>query len=145
MTVGLGVVFGERLSGAYRELRPGTKDRPLHLELSARSGELGSIMRCPAIGVISADGLARRAEVSGHIQLGANLVYELGFATDAGRRVRLVGEKRQLRASVYAGFTTLRGWLFDVEQGQRVATVVARFDARGDVLWWLRQLRLLLT
>lgn len=135
--------FAERLSGAYRELAAGSRDRPLFIEIEARCGEAGSRMRCPAVGRLSAEGLALSTKVEGHIQMGMRgLLYELAFVSDAGRELRLIADKSQLAASVYAGFTTLRGVLFDGDRGDRLATVAARFDARGDVVWWLRQLRL---
>lgn len=135
----LALRFEERLSGSYRFGEE--RDRPLRLEIVATSSPGGGF---DASGVIDAPGLAARAPVAGRLVLGRPLriVYELGFQDEGGARLRLVASKAQLFEHAYASLTTLRGEIFGDSSGAPVAVFAARFDARGDLGWWLSRLSL---
>ncbi len=132
--------FEERLAGSYR-FGEG-RDRPLRLEIVATSSGGG---RFDATGLLDAPGLAARAPLEGRVTVARPLriSYELAFRDDRGEPLRLVADKAQLFEHAYAGLTTLRGALVDARYGRRVALFAARFDARGDIGWWLSRLRLL--
>lgn len=140
---GLAVAFAERLSGSYRDRSE--RDRPLSIELRARSSRGEPFGRFVAGGRLSADGIATNAELSGSVvfSLRGSLAYDLSFTSPSGERLRLLAHKRDLYIHPYAAFTTLRGALVDAATGDRIALVAARFDARGDVGWWLKNVRLL--
>ncbi len=136
----LALRFEERLAGSYRF--GDERDRPLRLELVATSTGGG---RFDVTGLIDAPGLAARAPLEGRITLGRPLriSYALTFPDDAGRSLRLVAEKARLLEHAYASLTTLRGELVETQEERRVAVFAARFDARGDIGWWLSRLRLM--
>lgn len=130
--------FAERLSGSLRFA--GGRDQPIRLDLKGRSIAGHRLRRFAAEGTLCAGSFARAAPVAGTITLAhGTLVYDLAFEDDRGGRLRLEADKRHLFADLYAGFTTLRGTVF--EETKAVATFSARFDARGDLGWWLKNLR----
>lgn len=146
LPLGLAVEFRERLSGSYRD-RAG-RDRPLRLDFYARSSRAEGVHTFVAGGTIDADGLASRAALAGTIAFSPaswtrlSLRYEATFMSIDGTKLRLVAHKNDLRFALYSAFTTLRGTIEDASSGAIVAPFAARFDARGDLRWWLSHLRL---
>lgn len=139
--------FEERLSGGYRLSGAHGQQRelPLRITLEARSDPRAPLIRFEVSGgfVRGSDPL-QAPLVGGEISvedasLGWRLCYALQLAGAGDRWI--VASKELTPGELYAGFTTLRGRLEDRARGEQVAELCLRFDARGDVGWWLKGLR----
>lgn len=142
--------FEERLSGAYRLVgaRGEDRERPLRLALMATSDPCAPLARFQVQeGVVQAPGLLDVRLSGGEItiqsaKVGWLLAYALRAFSEADSDLWILGEKEIAARDLYAGFTTLRGALVDKARDEKVAELCLRFDARGDVGWWLRSLNL---
>jgi hypothetical protein len=136
------VEFAERLSGSYRD--HAGLEHPLRMELQGRSRRGTRLRSFDVTGSLTARGLCERAPLSGEIRYAGpwSLEYDLELSDATGRRLRVRAAKRELGAALYAAFTTLRGAFVDPATSDEVASFAARFDARGDLRWWLENLKI---
>lgn len=94
-------------------------------------------------GRLFAEGLASDVATRGSLQvqpLKRRIAYRLEFTGDDGQVYRFVGDKQLSVLRLLSSMTTLPGDITDAH-GTRVGTALVRFDARRDLLPFLRTLR----
>ncbi len=94
-------------------------------------------------GTMFAEGLAENVPATGRLEvqpMRRRIGYRLTFKGDDGKTYRLIGEKTLSMLRPLHGATTLPLEITD-EHGARVGTSLTRFDARRDLVGFLRTFR----
>lgn len=140
------VRFEERLSGGYRLVgsRGEDRERPLRVTLAATSDPRSPLVRFEVQdGLVQGLGLTDAPLTGGAITIrNAKFGWVLEYVLRTSEDLWILAAKEIFAGDLYAGFTTLRGTVLDKGRGENVAELCLRFDARGDVGWWLERLRL---
>ncbi len=134
--------FEQTLVGSYRP-EGDVRELALEVKLDAKPAKpFGALSGKPlsVTGSVFADGLATQQPVSGQVDLrrfstGAG-AYQLSFAADDGRKLRLLLRRHAaLRTPVFS-FSRFVGELLD-DAGDRLAQVELRVDLRRTLRRWL--------
>jgi hypothetical protein len=144
----MGFRFTETMAGSYRLLEGDRDERPMAFTIVARAPALRRLLQRPCVeieGALDAEDLADHRPARGTMGLDVlrtGLIrYELDFEANDGGRYRFSGAKRVRVARLLETMTTLPARILDAT-GAAVATAELRFDARGDLLRFLRSWRL---
>jgi hypothetical protein len=94
-------------------------------------------------GTMFAEGLAEGVPARGLLEVqpfAGRIAYRLDFSGDDGRSYRFGGEKSPSLSKLLVSMTTLPGEIV-VADAERIGTAHLRFDARNDLLPFLRTFR----
>lgn len=140
--------FWETMSGAYHFVDKPHDERPMSFTIRAKSAPIWRFLRHPEVeieGEVFAPGLANHRHVRGTLGMDVlrtrTLPYHFTFVGDDGRKYEFRGQKDVSPLALLETMTTLPGSIRD-EEGREVATALLRFDARSDLLTFLRSFRL---
>lgn len=142
-----GFEFRETMSGSYRlDASPG-RERAISFTVGARVSALGKFLRdkrAAIQGAIEMEGFAAHRACRGTMVMdpliGRIVGYELAFQDDQGRPHRLAGKKSVELTRFFETMTNLPAEIFDAS-GKRVGEARLRFDARSDLLRFLKSFR----
>jgi hypothetical protein len=138
--------FTETMRGTWSP-SDGSGRRVLWFRLDADATNAFGYMKAGEMqldGTFFAEGLANEVATRGRMEvqpLRRRIAYRLEFKGDDGKAYRFVGEKRLNVLRLLSTMTTLPGEITDAH-GARVGTALVRFDARRDLLPFLRTFRL---
>jgi hypothetical protein len=142
-----GFEFRETMSGSYHLLDQPDQERPFSFSVRARSVPWLRFLREPLAdieGEVDAEGFADHCALRGTMLLdlvrGRRLGYRFDFADNEGKRRVFRGEKLVELTRLAHTMTTLPGAIED-EGGREVGRVLVRFDARSDLVQFLRSFR----
>ncbi|MFO0554961.1 MAG: hypothetical protein U0271_41675 [Polyangiaceae bacterium] len=140
--VGLSLAFSERATGGFWRFDEPAREHPLRFHLRATAPRVERPLTFRVTGDFSADGLVDAGTLTGTITAPRAwmLEYRLNIVKDGAVSLVLHGAKHNIHRDLYAGMTTLAGTLSEPDASSPFARFVSRFDARGDVRWWLRNL-----
>jgi hypothetical protein len=140
--------FWETMSGAYHFTDKPHEERPMSFTVHAKSPSLLRFLRHPEVeieGEVFAPGLAKHRHVHGTLGMDVlrtrTLPYRFKFVGDDGRSYEFKGQKDVSPFALLETMTTLPGSIRD-DRGVEVAVALLRFDARSDLLTFLRSFRL---
>jgi hypothetical protein len=138
--------FREWLSGSYWRLDAPTDERPIRVDLEARTEDLAALVRdhdptWTLAGTIDAEGLAAGRPLEGTLGFRwageRRIRYRLAFTGDDGHRYELDGQKEFSKLKPFESVTLLAARLFD-DAGEEVARITLRFDLRADWTRWMK-------
>lgn len=140
--------FWETMSGAYHFVDKPHDERPMSFTIRAKSPPLLRFLRRPEVeieGEVFAPGLANHRHVRGTLGMDVlrtgTLPYHFKFVGDDGKSYVFKGQKNVSPLALLETMTALPGSIRD-ERGVEVAVALLRFDARSDLLTFLRSFRL---
>ena len=140
--------FWETMSGAYHFVDKPHDERPMSFTIRAKSPPLLQFLRRPEVeieGEVFAPGLANHRHVRGTLGMDVlrtgTLPYHFKFVGDDGKSYVFRGQKDVSPFALLETMTALPGSIRD-EGGVEVAVALLRFDARSDLLTFLRSFRL---
>lgn len=140
--------FWETMAGAFHFVDKPERDLPMSFTIRAKSAPLLRFLRHPEVeieGDIFAPGLANHRRVRGTLGMDVlrtrTLPYRFQFVGDDGKSYEFKGQKNVSPTALLETMTTLPGSICD-EHGKEVAVALLRFDARSDLLTFLRSFRL---
>lgn len=140
--------FWETMSGAYHFVDKPHDERPMSFTIRAKSAPLLRFLRRPEVeieGEVFAPGLANRRLLRGTLGMDVlrtgTLPYRFKFVGDDGKSYVFQGQKNVSPLALIETMTTLPGSIRD-ERGTDVAVALLRFDARSDLLTFLRSFQL---
>ena len=143
-----GFEFWETMAGAFHFVDKPHDERPMSFTICAKSPPLLRFLRQPEVeieGEVFAPGLANHRHVRGTLGMDVlrtrTLPYRFKFVGDDGRSYVFQGQKDVSALALLETMTTLPGSIRD-ERGVEVAVALLRFDARSDLLTFLRSFRL---
>jgi hypothetical protein len=144
----LGFKFRETMSGSYHLDATPDRERAISFTAAARVHDLPRFLRdrmAEIEGEVVMEGFAEHRPMRGTLEidpvLGRKLVYEFDFEGDDGKKYRFAGRKTVEVLRPLETMTTLPAEVFD-DAGKRVAEAVVRFDARSDLVKFLKSWRL---
>ena len=145
----LGFSFRETMSGTYWRLDAPTDERAIEFRLRASTSDVARFARDKTwnvrTGTLDAEGLATSRPLEGTLAFRLlderRLPYRLLFAGDDGARYELSGQKEWTGLAPLESMTLLPASLYDAG-GQEIGRATLRFDARADLLRWLKSFRL---
>lgn len=133
--------FVEHQTGTYATVDAPDDHRRIELGLEISFRLLSRAASGELAGHVTADGIARRAPLSGGVaRTPGGLRYELQFAGEDGRTFSFLGVKQIALGEVTRGLLAMDGELFD-DAGHRYATTTTRFSPRADFAELLASLR----
>ncbi len=144
----MGFEFRETMSGSYHRI--GASDRELAIAFTVRAVAHDWLRflrdrKAALTGEVVVEGLADHRPLHGTLKidplLGRELVYDFEFPADDGRTLRFFGKKSVELLRPLHTMTTLPAQLLAVD-GEVVGEGRLRFDARSDLLRWLRSFRI---
>jgi hypothetical protein len=140
--------FWETMAGAYHFVDKPHDERPMSFTVHAKSPPLFRFLRRPEVeieGEVFASGLANHRHVRGTLGMDllrtGTLPYRFKFVADGGQSYVFQGQKDVSPLALLETMTSLPGSIRD-ERGVEVAVALLRFDARSDLLTFLRSFRL---
>ncbi|MBK9262441.1 MAG: hypothetical protein IPM54_21885 [Polyangiaceae bacterium] len=143
-----GFEFWETMAGAYHFVDKPDEERPMSFTIHAKSPPLLRFLRRPEVdieGEVFAPGLASHRHVRGTLGMDVlrtgKLPYWFRFVGDDDKRYVFQGQKDVSPLALLETMTALPGSIID-ENGAEVAVALLRFDARSDLLTFLRSFRL---
>ena len=143
-----GFLFRETMSGSYHLLEKPTEDRAISFSISAHVESVRRFVRDKTArieGDVTMEGIAEKRPLSGTLGLllfaEQRLPYAFSFKADDGKRYTFRGEKDVLLATLPDSITTLPASVFD-EHDREIARAVVRFDLRGDLVKFIKSIRL---
>lgn len=143
-----GFEFWETMSGAYHFVDKPHDERPMSFTIRAKSPPLLRFLRRPEVdieGDVFAPGLANHRLVRGTLGMDllrtGTLPYRFGFVGDDGQPYVFQGQKDVSPLALMETMTSLPGSIRN-KQGEEVAVALLRFDARSDLLTFLKSFRL---
>ena len=142
MLMNLGFSFHEVMEGSIE--RVGERfDRPFRFEVDVATPKLiARVAMCEATGWVRIDGLAKRADARGRLEMSPvierRIRYVLDFTGDDGKRYQFDGSKsiRSYFGSPLAlleSWTTLPGEVRDIDTGELWGRALLRFHLRRDL------------
>jgi hypothetical protein len=142
-----GFEFRETMSGSYRLDASPDRERAISFTVGAKVTTMLKFLRdkkAAIQGAIEMEGFANHRACRGTMVMdpliGKIVGYELTFADDAGRTHVLQGQKNVEFTRFLHTMTTLPAQIFDSD-GKRVGEATLRFDARSDLVRFLRSFR----
>lgn len=139
--------FWETMSGAYHFVDKPHDERPMSFTICAKSPPLLRFLRRPEVeieGDVFAPGLANHRHVRGTLGMDVlrtgKLPYRFKFVGDDGQSYVFAGQKDVSPFALLETMTALPGSIRN-EGGVEVAVALLRFDARSDLLTFLRSFR----
>jgi hypothetical protein len=142
-----GFAFSETMSGSYRLDASPMRERAMSFTVGVRVDAWSKFLRdrIAAIqGAIEMEGFAAHRPLRGTMELdpilGRRIGYAFDFVDDQGRPHRFAGRKDVDFFRPLETMTTLPGEILD-GGGQRVGEARLRFDARADLVRFLRSFR----
>lgn len=146
--MGLGFSLSESLSGSYYLLDEPLRDRAMAITLTLSVDGLRQFVRdrrLLAEGTIAAEGLATSGQaISGSLAWKLfdekRVPYDLAFAADDGRVLRLRGQRDFFVYDAVDSLTVLPASLYD-EANVEIGRAMLRFDARSELPHLLRSFR----
>ena len=146
-SLALGFSFEESMSGSYHLLDAQLDERAVSFSLRARVAGLRRFVKdrlARIEGEVNVEGFADRAPLTGTLALKLldeqRLTYDFEFDANDGRRYRFHGQKDVTMIDLFDTMTTLPASIYDAE-GREVARAVLRFDARANLVAFLRSWR----
>ncbi|MDI1451856.1 hypothetical protein [Polyangium sp. 6x1] len=143
-----GFEFRETMAGSYHRVDEPHKERPLAFTIRARSAPILRFLRRPVVeieGAIDAPGLADHRYLRGTLGMDllrtGTLPYAFHFHGDDDKPYVFEGQKDVSVRELLESMTVLPGAIKD-EEGALVARALLRFDARSDLVKFLRSFRL---
>jgi len=140
--------FWETMSGGYHFVDKPHDERPMSFTVRAKSPPLFRFLRHPHVdieGEMFAPGLANHRLARGTLGMDvlrtSTLPYRLEFVGDDGKSYVFQGKKDVSPLALLETMTSLPGSILD-ERGIEVAVALLRFDARSDLLTFLRSFQL---
>jgi hypothetical protein len=140
--------FWETMAGAYHFVDKPYDERPMSFTIRAKSPPLWRFLRRPEVdieGEVFAPGLANHRLVRGTLGMDllrtGTLPYHFRFVGDDEKSYVFQGQKNVSPRALLETMTSLPGSIRD-EHGVEVAVALLRFDARSDLLTFLRSFRL---
>ncbi len=140
--------FWETMSGAFHFVDKPDRDLPMSFTIRAKSAPLLRFLRRPEVeieGEVFAPGLANHRHVRGTLGMDVlrtgTLPYRFQFVGDDGQSYEFKGQKNVSPTALMETMTTLPGSIRD-KDGKEIAVALLRFDARSDLLTFLRSFRL---
>lgn len=142
-----GFEFHETMSGSYRLDAGPDRERAMSFTIGARVDHLRKFLRdrmATIQGAIDMEGFAAHRPLRGTLELdpilGRRIAYDFHFAGDDGHTFRFAGCKTVDFFRLMETMTTLPGEIFDAS-GARIGEACLRFDARSDLVRFLRSFR----
>lgn len=143
-----GFEFWETMAGAYHFVDKPHDERPMSFTIRAKSPPLLRFLRRPEVeieGDIFAPGLANHRHARGTLGMDVlrtrTLPYRFKFVGDDGQSYVFQGQKDVSPFALLETMTSLPGSIRN-ERGEEVAVALLRFDARSDLLTFLRSFQL---
>lgn len=143
-----GFRFRETMRGSYYRVDAPVEDRAIEIVLTVETTDLRRFARdktWTVTGHIDAEGLATRRALDGTLEMRLfderRLPYRCRFTGDDGAAYELRGQKELLPISPIDSLTVLPASIYDAN-GEEIARVVLRFDARNELRPFLRSFRL---
>ncbi len=142
----VGFRFDETMAGTWRRTNGATTEpgRPMQFSVSARARNARQFARDGLLeleGTLDADDLARKAPLSGTLDISwrrkRELAYDFTFSGDDGRPYRFSGKKDVRLLRFLETMTTLPGKVLD-PSGAVIGEAMLRFDLRKDLLSLVR-------
>lgn len=140
--------FWETMSGAYHFVDKPHDERPMSFTIRAKSPPMLRFLRRPEVeieGEVFAPGLANYRHVRGTLGMDVlrtgKLPYRFTFVGDDSQSYVFQGQKDVSPFALLETMTSLPGSIRN-EHGEEVAVALLRFDARSDLLTFLRSFRL---
>ena len=144
----MGFSFRETMSGSYHLAGSPERERAMSFTVGARVHDTVRFLRdrlAQIQGEVDLEGFADHRALRGTLEidpvLGKKLCYAFAFEGNDGRRYRFAGQKTIEFVRVLATMTTLPGEIFD-EAGRAIGEARLRFDARSDLLKFMKSFRL---
>src|SRR5262245_13719689 len=151
MKLPLGFAFEETMAGTWwrREAAGATNgERPVAFTVRAQAADLAEWLRTGQValdGTIEVDGLAAHVPARGTMLLAPLrqriIRYELAFTGDDARPYRLEGQKDISLADLPGSLTLLPATIVRGDGNEEVGRATLRFDAKADLLEFLRSWR----
>jgi len=142
-----GFEFRETMAGSYHLADAPEDARPISFTIRARSGPLFQFLRRPEVeieGEVDAPPLADHRYLRGTLGMDllrtGQLPYAFRFTGNDGKAYVFEGRKDVTPRAFLESMTVLPGAIKDAE-GHEVARALLRFDARSDLLKFLRSFR----
>lgn len=142
-----GFEFRETMAGSYHRVDEPHKERPLSFTIRARSAPLLRFLRRPEVeieGAIDAPGLAEHRYLRGTLGMDllrtGTLPYAFHFQGDDDKPYVFEGQKNVSARELVETMTVLPGEIKTAD-GDLVARALLRFDARSDLLKFLKSFR----
>jgi hypothetical protein len=124
--IDIGFEFQLMLEGTYFELSTPFVPHTLNLDLTFKARSLGRFVQHKTFvlkGWIHAEGLARRAEVSGEFIVktfrNRRFMCDLTFQADDGRLIRFYGEQDLVPIALIDSLTTMNASFYDADGAER--------------------------
>jgi hypothetical protein len=143
-----GFEFWETMAGAYHFVDKPHDERPMSFTVHAKSPPLLRFLRHPEVeieGEVFAPGLANHRYVRGTLGMDlfrtGTLPYKFRFVGDDDKSYVFQGQKDVSALALLETMTSLPGSIRN-GNGLEVAIALLRFDARSDLLTFLRSFRL---
>lgn len=143
----IGFEFHETMSGSYRLAGSAERDRAMSFTIRARVHSVLRFLRdrlAEIEGEVDLEGYADHRAMRGTLEidplLGKKLVYAFAFEDNDGQKRRFVGKKSVELLHLLETMTTLPGAILD-DGGHTLGSAMLRFDARSDLVKWLRSFR----
>jgi hypothetical protein len=142
-----GFEFWETMAGAYHFVDKPHDERPMSFTVHAKSPPLLRFLRRPEVeieGEVFAPGLANHRYVRGTLGMDllrtGTLPYKFRFIGDDNKPYVFQGQKDVSPLALIETMTSLPGSIRN-DNGLDVAVALLRFDARSDLLTFLRSFR----
>jgi nucleoside-diphosphate-sugar epimerase len=135
-----GFQFRQRLRGTFGTEDGRLVDQPLEFNVTGRASSVRAFARdniATLRGTITMDGFATDARLEGTLEAAllnkGRFIYEFDFTSDAGQRCHFRGIESVEPVNLLQTMTTME-LVVDDEAGARLATGMAKFDIRADLL-----------
>lgn len=135
-----GFQFRQRLSGTFSTEDGRLENMPMEFKVTGRSTSMRRFVRdnlATLRGTINMEGFATDSRLEGTLEAAllrkGKFIYEFDFTADDGTRCHLRGIEDVEPANLLETMTTMELVVTD-DEGERLATGIARFDIRADLL-----------
>lgn len=142
-----GFEFRETMAGSFHFVSEPHHERPMSFTVRARSRSLLQFLRRPEVeieGEVDAPPIANHRLLRGTLGMDVlrtgTLPYSFQFQGDDGRSYVFEGKKTYSLREALESMTVLPGVIKD-DKGEEIAEALLRFDARSDLLRFLKSFR----